>query len=115
MMFMNEWEIEENVARHRRHPALGPATQFLYAFMREVNSHSDGWPYWSPPVHSAKALMILIERGNKRARSSWPEEVEDVTLAEVQTALRPIKSFMTRRGYAAGMKLPALQLTLPNV
>lgn len=100
MLFMNEWEIREAHSRYRNHSTLGPATLFLLDFMDEVNAHSDGWPYWSPPVKSAAKLMTLIGRG-------------DATLAEVRAALGPIKSFMTRRGNAAGMKLPALQLTLP--
>jgi hypothetical protein len=99
MLFMNEWEIAEKRAQHAKHPALGPATQFLYEFMQEVNSHSDGWPYWSLPVKAAKNLIALIQRGN-------------ATIDEVQVALRPIKSFMTRRGYKAGMSMPALQLVL---
>src|SRR4051812_11714527 len=110
MLFMNEWEIEESVRRHARHAALGPATQFLQAFMREVNSHSDGWPYWGPPVHAAAQLITLIEQGNKRLRD---DRTPDITLDQVQKAIRPIKAFMTRRGKAAGMTLPDLQLVLP--
>jgi hypothetical protein len=97
MMFMNEWDIERRNRELRFHPVLGPATQFLYDFQREVNQHSDGWPYWSAPVKAAKQLMILIERG-------------EATPAEVKAALRPIKAFMTRRGTAAGMVLPVLKL-----
>lgn len=97
MMFMNEWEIEEYRERLARHPVLGPATHFLYEFMREVNRHSDGWPYWSQPVTAAKQLMVLIQNG-------------DATAVQVKTALRPIKAFMTRRGTAAGMTLPTMRV-----
>ena len=96
MMFMNEYEINDRAERYRNHPVLGPATRFLQAYMGEVNAHSDGWPYWSPPVKAAAKLMTLIQRG-------------DATLAEVTKALSPIKAFMTRRGNAAGMKLPSLE------
>lgn len=95
MMFMNEWEIGEYRDRFATHPTLGPATRFLDAFMREVNAHSDGWPYWSPPVKAAKRLMTVIQQG-------------EATRAEVVGAIGPIKAFMTRRGTAAGMVLPTL-------
>ena len=90
MKFMNEWEIEEHVRRHRAHPVLGRAARFLHLYMREVNAHSDGWPYWSAPVKAAAKLMTLIES-------------EDATINEVVKALAPIKGFMTRRGHHAGM------------
>lgn len=93
MKFMNEWEIEMNVERYRYHLALGPATRFLDAYMREVNSHSDGWPYWSAPVKAAAKLMTVIEKGDQ------------ATQRDVLKALTPIKAFMTRRGLKAGMAL----------
>lgn len=96
MMFMNEWEIEENRDRYATHPILGPATRFLYDFMLETNRHSDGWPYWSAPVKAAKQLMLFVQK-------------EDGTQAELLSAIRPIKSFMTRRGNAAGMTLPSFR------
>lgn len=96
MMFMNESEVLASVARHYGHPVLGPATRFLESYMQEVNSHSDGWPYWSPPVRAAAKLMALIKRG-------------EATKAELTKALSPIKSFMTRRGLAAGMKMPSIE------
>jgi hypothetical protein len=39
--------------------------------------------------------MTLIQKG-------------DATRDEVKAALRPIKSFMTRKGTAAGMTLPSI-------
>ena len=103
MKFMNSWEVESNATRYRTHPTLGPATQFLLLFMREVDEHSDGWPYWSPPVKAAENLITLIENGG------------NPTIEAVQRTLTPIKAFMTRRGRAAGMTMPDLQLTLPEL
>lgn len=97
MMFQNEYEIARNMDRFATHPALGPATRFLHAFMCEVNAHSDGWPYWCPPVHAAAKLMTLINTGN-------------ATAADVRKAIGPIRAFMTRRGTAAGMTLPTLEV-----
>ena len=99
MMFMNEWEIREQCDRWRWHQTLGPATRFLRDFMVEVNQHSDGWPYWSPPVRSAAQLMTLIQNGS-------------ATEGELNKAIAPIKAFMTRRGNKAGMTLPLLDLGL---
>ena len=90
---MNEYDIARNVVRYHQHVALGPATKFLEAYMREVNAHSDGWPYWSAPVKAAAKLMTVIELG------------EPATIADVRKALIPIKSFMTRRGRLAGMRV----------
>lgn len=110
MLFMNEWDIENALDRHRLHPALGPATRFLSDFRIEANQHSDGWHSWPLPARAAKQLMTLIQRGNAHQRDF---RVPDVTMAEVQKALIPIKSFMTRRGLKAGMRMPALQFTIP--
>ncbi len=93
MRFMNEYDIEDSVARYRSHAVLGPATRFLNAYKDEVNAHSDGWPYWSAPVKAAAKLIELIEKGA-------------ATEQELAKALSPIKAFMTRRGKAAGMVLP---------
>jgi hypothetical protein len=100
MLFMNEWDIEEAVNRFRQHPTLGPAARFLRDFKNEVNSHSDGWPYWSPPVHACKQLIQLFPSNPYQPVS------KEVTRKDVLKALAPIKSFMTRRGNKAGMKLP---------
>ncbi len=63
MRFMNEYDIEDSVARYRNHAVLGPATRFLNAYKDEVNAHSDGWPYWSAPVKAAAKLIELTEKG----------------------------------------------------
>lgn len=102
MKFMNEMDIEEKVRQFQNHPVMGPAARFLRDFKDEVNSHSDGWPYWRPPVQAARQLMTLFDTSNP-----WDEP--KATEADVKRALGPIKAFMTRRGNAAGMRLPALR------
>jgi hypothetical protein len=99
-MWMNEYEIDEAVHKHARHPVLSKATKFLAAFRNEVNRHSDGWPYWRPPAQAADKLMELIEREPARA-----------TEAELRKALTPIKRFYTTRGKAAGMQWPEEVMT----
>jgi hypothetical protein len=93
MHFMNQWDIEESVSRHRNHPVLARATRFLYELMKETDNHSDGWAYWSLPIKSANKLMTLIESG-------------DATESQYKSSLVPIRSFYTRRGNAAGMTFP---------
>jgi|ERR1035437_3681992 hypothetical protein len=94
MLFMNDSDIFYATSRYANHPVLGPAARFLDAFKDEVNQHSDGWAYWAPPLHAAKRLMEIIQ-GTRPA-----------TRAELVKAMAPIKSFMTRRGNVAGMKMP---------
>ncbi len=93
MLYMNEYEISDVKRRHTSHPILSKAARFLENFKDEVNAHSDGWCYWSPPVKAARKLMQLVLSAN-------------ATEAEFKAALTPIKSFYTRRGNAAGMKFP---------
>ena len=62
--------------------------------MNEVNEHSDGWSYWNPPAKAAAKLMKIV--------NGYMEPTE----YQLKLALIPIKSFYTRRGYAAGMKFP---------
>lgn len=95
MLFMNEDEIDIAADRYRGHPVLGKATRFLAAFREEVNEHSDGWPYWRPPVVAAAQLMRLIQNP------------DSATEAALKKAMSPIRTFYTRRGSAAGMKFPA--------
>jgi hypothetical protein len=94
MLFMNMYEIEEAVQRYGgQDSAMGRAVRFLDVFSSEVNYNSDGWSSWPLPVRAASQLMKLIQSGS-------------ATQAQYLKALAPIKSFYTRRGYAAGMKMP---------
>lgn len=107
MMFMNRDEIAQAADRFANDPVLGPAARFLRAFQEEVDAHSDGWPYWSPPVKAAAKLMELL-RGHLFAGMGAYPRLPAATPADVRRTLAPIKSFMTRRGTAAGMTLPTL-------
>jgi len=99
--WMNRMDVDEVANRygsHPVHPILGKATKFLQQFVEEVDSHSDGWPYWQAPAHAAQQLMDLIQS---------PKLATEEALAK---AMSPIKSFMTKRGTAAGMKMPEIAL-----
>jgi hypothetical protein len=94
---MNQMDIDEAVIRNQQQPVLGKAAQFLASFRDEVDAHSDGWPYWQAPIKAAEKLMQLLQARNP-----------NTTMAEFKKALTPIKSFYTRRGYQAGMAMPAV-------
>lgn len=100
--WLNRWDVDEAVERFAKHPVLGKATKFLKEFVEEVDSHSDGWPYWKAPAHAAQSLMDLIQS---------PKLATEEALAK---AMSPIKSFMTKRGTAAGMKMPEIALEKPK-
>lgn len=107
-MWMNRMDIEEAYGRYgQQHTPIGNAVRFLKAFMEEVDSHSDGWPYWSAPSKAADKLMNLIHGYMWRGMGAYPD-VPAPTMADVLKCMPPIKSFMTRRGLKAGMKMPEL-------
>jgi hypothetical protein len=101
-MWMNHSDVDEAVHRFRTHPVLGPATRVLRDFVREVDAHSDGWPYWKAPSHAAKQLMTLIH-GHLRAGMGAYPELPQPTPEDIRRSLAPIKAFMTRKGAQAGM------------
>jgi hypothetical protein len=100
MLYMNTWEIAESKDRHKSHPVLSRAANFLARFEEEVNAHSDGWAYWSAPVKAARKLQELVS-----TRGESP-----VTEAQLTSAISPIRSFYTRIGYAVGMTFPGSEL-----
>jgi hypothetical protein len=96
MYFMNEDEIEEAAIRFRTHPVLGPATATLFNLVGAVNANSDGWAYWSKPVHAAKRLMTLIHGdGSWEARNG---NGPTITHDQLKKAYIPLKAFRTRSG-----------------
>lgn len=88
VMWMNEDEISEASFRHAKHPILGPAARVLVEVRDQVNSCSDGWPYWKAPGRACRKLMALLQG-----------PPTDATEAAFRAALTPIKSFYTRHGY----------------
>lgn len=105
LLYMNAYDIEMAKEVLGNDPILGPAVRFLEAFKEEVDSHSDGWAYWKPPVASAAKLMTLIQTAMNGAREG---KKHAVTVQDIAKSMTPIKSFMTSRGFAAGMQMPKL-------
>lgn len=95
MLFMNEYEIDDALARYRGHPVLGPATQTLANLRDAANANSDGWAYWPKPCRAAKKLQELIQ-GERLSR--FDDERADATPALLRAAYTPIKTFRSRQG-----------------
>jgi hypothetical protein len=106
-MWMNEYDIQRAVAQFAQDPVLGPAARYLDAFKDEVNRHSDGWPYWRAASNAANKLTTLLHGHMWAGMGAYPI-LPAATMKDVQRSLTPIKSFMTRRGLAAGMQMPVL-------
>ena len=95
MTWLNEPEIEDTVRRHPvdERPNLAAGATTLHNLMVWVNHNSDGWPYWNPPAKAATKLMDLLQAHNPWQRAND----DDCTLADLNAAYRPIKSFRTKR------------------
>jgi hypothetical protein len=101
MMFMNEYDLAQ--ARSRFTRATTPnrlALVLVVDHLREwADENSDGWAYWPKPCRAAERAMSLIEsRTNAENRE---RELTDITDAEMQAAVRPIKAFLTRQKVTA--------------
>lgn len=96
MKFMNDYDL--GYARQRFTRSTCPNRLALVLVIdnlrEETNLVSDGWAYWSKPCRSAAKAMALIESTTNQANDA--QEREDITVAEMQAAIRPIKSFLTR-------------------
>jgi hypothetical protein len=90
MNFMNDFEIDDALARFHEDPILGAAAQTLANLRDLANRSSDGWAYWPKPARAANKLMTLLQ-----GASSYRDPIE-VTVAQVRAAYSPIKGFLTR-------------------
>lgn len=112
-MWMNEYEIEDAERRYRTHPVLGPASRTLANLVRWTNSNSDGWTYWQAPGKAAHLLMQLVQ-GNGLGATIRPGR-PDATVERYKAALRPLKSFRTKRENQAGPGLrPIFEIIEPG-
>lgn len=100
MKFMNDHEISQTLAHFTFHdrPNLQRGSAVLVNLRDWANRNSDGWAYWPKPARAARQLMELL---------SERHYVADITEAELKTALRPIKSFLTRQGVNHSEVIPS--------
>lgn len=98
-MWMNEYDIEDALRLTARFelPNARRGAEILSRLKDWTNENSDGWPYWSAPSKAADRLMTALESAIGASRQG---DNVDMTEAQLQKTLTPIKSFLTRRGVA---------------
>lgn len=101
MKFMNDYDIA--FARTRFTRASKPNRLALALVVEHLaewaDNNSDGWAYWPKPCRAAEKAMSLIE--SRTNRENDEQERVDITDAEMQAAVRPIKAFLTREKVSA--------------
>jgi hypothetical protein len=96
MRFMNDYDLHSARQRFGRGDTPNRlALVMVIDNLREwTDNHSDGWAYWPKPCRAAAKAIELVDSGtNDEMRR---KQAEDITDAEMQAAVRPIKSFLTR-------------------
>lgn len=96
MKHMNDYDIMNARARFGRGTT---PNRLALAIMIErlanwADVHSDGWAYWTKPRQSAQRAIGLVE--SRTYRENDQQEREDITQAELDAAVRPVKAFLTR-------------------
>ena len=95
---MNDYDLDNAARRYDPNavPNRANLTKVVSRLMAWTNQNSDGWAYWPKPVRAAARAMELIESTTNPENER--REREDASDAETVSALRPIKSFLTRMG-----------------
>lgn len=107
MTWMNRYDVEETAERTRNEetPVAQRGAQILLRLMQWTDSNSDGWPYWQKPSKAASNLMDHL----KRVTDSFRRDPVDMTEAELNRALTPIKAFLTRQGVDEAVRKEILE------
>lgn len=97
MRFMNDYDIACARSRYTRSSTPNRLGLVLVvdALREWTDSVSDGWAYWSKPCRAAAKAIDLIEG---EGTNEWfrNAEANDITQAEIDAAVRPIKALLTR-------------------
>lgn len=96
MKHMNDYDLAYARARFGRGYTPNRLALVLVVenLAEETNWVSDGWASWIKPRQSAQRAIALIE--SRTSRENDEQERHDITDAEVASAVRPIRSFLTR-------------------
>lgn len=96
MLYMNDWDLQSARSRFTRSTTPNRlALVMVVDNLREwTDFHSDGWAYWPLPARAAKKAMEHIV--SRTSRENDEQERNDITDAEMQAAVRPIKAFLTK-------------------
>ena len=95
MRYVNEYDLADMARRFDPEtcPVLATGVLILVRLANWTNRNSDGWAYWPKPVRAASRLMDLLESVDR-----WEPE-KDLSVADLNRALTPIKAFATRQGF----------------
>lgn len=96
MLYMNDYDLQYAVDRFTAAGTRNRLALTLVVINLAVATDrvSDGWAYWSTPRRAAQKAIALIE--SRTGRENDEQERVDATRAEMATALRPIKSMLTK-------------------
>jgi hypothetical protein len=111
VLFMNEHEVEETLhdIDPEETPNLAAGAQVLSALVDWANSNSDGWHAWPKPCRAAKNLQQVFQDKGYAIRFGQDRDgspLEDINAADLNKALRPIKTFLTTQGVNWNADLP---------
>lgn len=98
-MFLNSFDIDEAQMRvsqeQSARPNLETAVAVLVRLRDWTDANSDGWPYWSKPSNASQKLQTAV---SARFFGAWDSRVnDDLTGAELKSAISPVKAFLTRQ------------------
>lgn len=104
MTWMNRFDIEEAYEYYDGRSIMLPnyfaAASILHELMDWTDQNSDGWPYWQKPSRAASRLMDHLSGWRRRHIDNRREDGADLTVDELDAALKPIKAFLTRTANA---------------
>ena len=94
MRYVNEYDLEDMARRFDPEsvPVVTVGLLILVRLVNWTNRNSDGWAYWPKPVRAAARLIDLVESVDRF-------DPEDVSVADLNRALVPVKAFATRQGF----------------
>lgn len=96
MLYMNEYDLAKARDRFWNTPNRVKLADVVTNLAMWADRNSDGWASWPAAARAAKRAMEHIR--STTSAENRRQEAEDITDAEVQAALRPIKTFLTRQG-----------------
>lgn len=59
--YINDYEIELALRNQPVNSVRGYAARILFEHKEIVDSNSDGWAHWAPPVRAAKRLIEVVQ------------------------------------------------------
>lgn len=88
MRYMNDFDLLHARSRYGagRTPNRLALVMVVDNLRNWADQNSDGWAYWPKPCRAAAKAIELIDG----------QATDDITDAEMQKAVRPIKAFLTR-------------------